>query len=123
MALMNCSEEKPVAQGLEPSISRGKTVYINKCLTCHMGDGGGVPGVYPPVAKSDYLLADRARAIKQVLYGAQGKMIVNGKVYNGVMPPQALTNQQAADVLNYIFNSWGNSAEYVSPEEVSKNRK
>jgi nitrite reductase (NO-forming) len=109
---------------LAASMARGQQGYAARCLTCHMASGAGVPGVYPPLAKSDYLMADRNRAIKQTLYGAQGEMIVNGITYNNAMPSQDLTDQEAADILNYIMNSWGNKAEsMVTPEEVLAQRK
>ena len=87
-----------------------------------MANGKGVPAVYPPLAQADYLLADKERAIRQALYGMEGEMVVNGQTYNSVMPPQDLTDQEAADVLNYIYNSWGNSGEPVTPEEVAAQR-
>jgi len=108
---------------LKTSMQRGALVYRAKCLTCHMANGKGVPNVYPPLAKSDYLLTDRVRAIRQAIYGAEGEMVVNGQTYNNIMPAQDLSDQEAADVLNYIFNSWGNTGEYFSPEEVAKHRK
>ena len=105
------------------SMQRGALVYRAKCLTCHMSNGKGVPNVYPPLAKSDYLLADKLRAIRQALYGAQGEIVVNGQTYSGIMPPQDLSDQDVTDVLNYIFNSWGNSAGSITSDDVSSQRK
>jgi len=107
---------------LQASIKRGKEVYINSCITCHMENGEGVKAVFPPLAKSDYLLKDKERAIKQTLYGASGPMIVNGVTYNGMMLPTQLSDQETADVMNYVYNSWGNQGPTVTPEEVKKVR-
>jgi len=108
---------------LKKSMQRGKVIYGNYCQTCHMQNGLGIEGVFPPLAKSDYLMADRKRAIRQVLYGASGKMVVNGKTYNGNMSPTGLNAKQTADVLNYITNSWGNKAKMFTVEEVKAAQK
>mgnify|MGYP001050069584 FL=1 len=108
---------------LEKSMQRGKVIYGNYCQTCHMQNGLGLEGVFPPLAKSDYLMKDRKRAIRQVLYGASGKMVVNGKTYNGNMSPTGLNAKQTADVLNYITNSWGNKAKMFTPKEVKAAQK
>jgi mono/diheme cytochrome c family protein len=108
---------------LKASISRGKDVYVAQCLTCHQEQGEGIESVYPPLAKSDYLLADKNRAIKQVLHGASGEMKVNGVVYTGEMTGFDLTDQEVSDVLNYVLNSWGNKGKPVKPEEVAPLRK
>lgn len=108
---------------LKASIERGKEVYNTQCVTCHMDKGEGIEGVFPPVAKSDYLMADKERSIRQILEGASGEMTVNGKTYNGEMPAIDLTDEQVSDVLNYVRNSWGNKGQAVTPDEVKAQRK
>ncbi len=108
---------------LTESIARGKNIYIAQCLTCHMEQGEGIEGVYPPLAKADYLMADKKRSIQQVLYGATGEMKVNSKIYNTEMSAFDLSDQQASDVLNYIRNSFGNKGGAITPEEVRAARK
>lgn len=108
---------------LKASIERGREVYNTQCITCHMEKGEGIEGVFPPVAKSDYLMADKNRSIKQILEGASGEMTVNGKIYNGEMPAVDLTDEQVSDVLNYVRNSWGNKGAAVTPGEVKAQRK
>lgn len=108
---------------LKASIERGKEVYNTQCITCHMDKGEGIEGVFPPVAKSDYLMADKGRSIRQILEGASGEMTVNGKTYNGEMPAIDLTDEQVSDVLNYVRNSWGNKGQAVTPDEVKAQRK
>jgi mono/diheme cytochrome c family protein len=115
-------QEKPKFN-LKESIERGKDIYITNCLTCHLDQGEGIEEVYPPLAKADYLMADKKRSIQQVLYGATGEMKVNGKVYNSEMVGIDLNDQQASDVLNYIRNSFGNKGSAVTPEEVKGSRK
>ena len=88
-----------------------------------MENGEGVADVFPPLAKSDYMMADKKRWIQQTLYGVSGEMKVNGTMYNGDMPPIELTDTEASDVLNYIRNSWGNKGEAVRPEDVKAVRK
>lgn len=115
-------QEKPKFN-LKESIERGKDIYIINCLTCHLDQGEGIEEVYPPLAKADYLMADKKRSIQQVLYGAKGEMKVNGKVYNTEMVGIDLNDQQTSDVLNYIRNSFGNKGSAVTPDEVKVLRK
>lgn len=103
-------------------IEKGKAIYNKNCVTCHQASGQGVPSVFPPLAKSDYLNADVNRAIKQIIKGATGPMIVNGKKYNTPMPAQTLNDQQIADVLTYVYGSWGNSNKIITPEMVKSQR-
>jgi nitrite reductase (NO-forming) len=104
----------------EIQIEKGKRVFLQHCAMCHQPDGKGLPQVFPPLAQSDYLMADKTRSIGVVLRGLSGAVAVNGQTYNGVMPPQVqLSNEQVADVLTFIRNSWGNAGEEVSAEEVN----
>jgi mono/diheme cytochrome c family protein len=88
-----------------------------------MEQGEGIESVYPPLAKSDYLMADTKRSIHQILNGMNGEIKVNGKIYNGEMSAFDMTDEQVSDVLNYIRNSWGNSGKAVTPKEVAEVRK
>lgn len=108
---------------LKASISRGKGVYSTYCVTCHSDEGQGIENAFPPLAKADYLMNDKNRSILQVLNGASGEMIVNGKTYNGVMTGFDLTDEEVSDVLNFVRNSWGNKGEAVKPAEVKSLRK
>jgi nitrite reductase (NO-forming) len=103
---------------LAASVKRGEALYTNYCSFCHQPTGVGIANAFPPLAKSDYLMADTKRAIDIVKNGKQGEITVNGQKYNGVMPPQALTDEQVADVLNYVRNTWGNKGKIVTLEEV-----
>lgn len=102
---------------LKASMERGKSVYEAQCMSCHMAEGEGLAGVFPPLAKADYL-KNKSRLVKIVLLGARGPMKVNGVEYNGEKAGFSLTDEQVSDVLNYIRNSWGNKGEPVRPAEV-----
>ncbi len=108
---------------LKASMKRGEEIYISYCLSCHMDQGQGIEGIYPPVAKSDYLMADKNRSIVQIIKGAKGEMTVNGKKYDMEMPGFDLSDEEVSDVLNYIRNSWGNKGAPVTPAEVKAVRK
>ncbi len=95
----------------------GETVYLKTCVACHQADGGGISGSFPPLAKSDYL-ADKERAILQVIKGKSGEMVVNGTTYNGAMPPQPLNDEEVAAVLTYVYSSFGNTGTPVTVAEV-----
>ena len=107
---------------LKASMAKGKDVYTTYCMSCHMEQGEGMEDVYPPLAKSDYLMADKTRSIKQILYGASGPMKVNGKTYNAEMTGFDLSDQEVSDLANYIRNSFGNKGPAVMPEEVKAAR-
>lgn len=102
---------------LKASVQRGKTIYETSCITCHMAEGTGLEGVYPPLVKSKNL-ADKNRLIKVIVQGMRGPSKVNGVDYNGEMAGISLTNEQAADVANYVRNSWGNKAPAILPSQV-----
>jgi len=108
---------------LKASITRGKEVYNTYCISCHQEQGEGIEDIYPPVAKADYLMADKKRSILQVLKGANGEMKVNGKMYNAEMTGFDLSNEDTGDVLNYIRNSFGNKGDAVTPDEVKAVKK
>jgi mono/diheme cytochrome c family protein len=106
------------------SIKNGKEVYTTFCQNCHMEDGKGQAGVFPPLAKADYLAKPTKTLIDNILNGQTGEIVVNGKKYNGQMLPyNYLTDEQIADVINYMKNTWGNqSATVVTPAMVKKIR-
>ncbi len=101
---------------------KGKEVYAKTCIACHQANGQGVPNAFPPLAKSDYLNKDVNRAIKTVLNGLSGPITVNGKKYNAMMTPQALSDEQVADVLTYVYSSWGNNGTKVTAAMVKAQR-
>lgn len=109
---------------LKESITRGSEIYEDFCVTCHMPNGKGVTGSFPPLAKSDYLMSKREYSIKAIKFGQEGELMVNGDVYNNTMAPLGLANDEIADVMNYITNSWGNKNEKIVTEaEVAKIKK
>lgn len=112
-----------IAATKQERIDTGKAVYDNNCAACHQPNGLGVPKAFPPLAKSDYLNQDPNRAIKTVIQGLNGKVTVNGEVYDSIMPAVALDDEGVANVLTYVFNSWGNNGTEVTPEQVTAARK
>ena len=102
---------------LEQSITDGKEVYQDFCIQCHLDTGMGVSGVFPPLAKSDYLANNVDLSIRALKYGMSGPIIVNGEEYNGVMQEQRLDDVEIADVMNYILNNWGNEFKKMITEE------
>jgi mono/diheme cytochrome c family protein len=101
------------------SMKRGQVVYKNVCITCHQADGGGVPNMNPPLIKTEYVLGDKARLSHIVLAGLSEPIEINGDDYKQHMPAQNyLTDQQIADVLTFVRNSFGNKASAVKVAEV-----
>ncbi|AHZ85104.1 copper-containing nitrite reductase [Bdellovibrio bacteriovorus] len=105
------------AKTLEERLSGGKRIYESSCFACHQSNGQGLPGAFPPLAKSDFL-KNKDKAISAVIHGLEGPIKVNGKEYNSVMPAQILSDEDAANVLTYIYSMWGNSKKVVTPADV-----
>lgn len=106
------------ARTKEERLTHGKQKYDAVCAACHQPTGLGVPHAFPPLAKADFLNQDKKRAIATVLNGLQGKILVNGSEYNSVMPKLDLTDEEVANVLTYVYNSWGNAGHIITPDEV-----
>ena len=112
------------SESFKNSIERGKVIYTDFCVTCHLPYGEGVKDVNPPLAKSDYLVKNREASIRGIKFGQQGEITVNGKKYNNIMAPLGLSDNEVADVMNYITNSWGNrNNKMITELEVSKIKK
>ncbi len=104
-------------------LQAGAVLFRGTCSTCHQDNGQGLPNVFPPLAKSDYLLSDKNRAIGVVLNGLSGPVTVNGALYNSVMPPMSqLNDDEIANILTYALNSWGNSDGVITAADVAKVR-
>jgi nitrite reductase (NO-forming) len=108
---------------LQDQVQAGQALFAGTCSVCHQGNGAGLAGVFPPLAKSDYLAADKDRAMRVILQGLSGKVTVNAKEYNSVMPPMnQLNDDEVANILTYVLNSWGNPGGQVSTSDVKKVR-
>ncbi len=108
------------AAGIAAQVKAGESVYQTVCLACHQADGKGLPGAFPPLAGSDYLLGDKDRAVGVVVRGLEGEIVVNGVKYNSVMPAMTqLSDQEIADALTYSMNSWGNQGGAVTVAQVA----
>ena len=106
---------------LAQQVEAGKSLYAGTCSVCHQQDGAGLPNVFPPLAKSDYVATKKDDELARiVLNGLSGPVKVNGSEYNSVMPPMSqLTDDEVANILTYVKNSWGNPGGQVSKEQVA----
>jgi nitrite reductase (NO-forming) len=100
----------------------GKGIYERICTTCHQPDGRGMPGVFPPLAQSDFLMENAERAVGVLLEGLQGPITVNGQTFNGAMPNFSLKDDEIAAVLSYVRNNFGNSGSTVTAADVKRVR-
>jgi len=107
---------------LKESVLRGSEVYNDFCVQCHLDNGEGIAGIFPPLSNSDYLLNNIKESIYAIKYGMEGPIKVNGELYDGIMVSQGLDSEEIADVMNYILNSWGNSSnnELITPVIVNQ---
>ncbi len=113
---------RTVATTKDELMTKGKRLYEANCMACHQSDGAGIAAAFPPLAKSDYLMQDKARSIRVVLDGLSGKIRVNGKDFDGVMPAVIMDDEAIASVLTYVRNDFGNSGDIVSVDDVKKVR-
>lgn len=103
---------------LNKSIARGKELYKESCITCHLANGEGVKGTFPPLAKADFLTKFPEKSIHAVKFGMKGAIKVNGVVYNNAMPPSGFADDEIADVMNYVRNSFGNKNTQLVTEKM-----
>lgn len=109
---------------LEKSIAKGKEVYTDFCMQCHLDNGKGDGKNFPPLDASDWLAKKNNKSIHAVKFGQSGEIVVNGKKFNNTMPPMGLSNQEVADVMNYIRNSWSNkNTEIITAQQVEAIKK
>jgi nitrite reductase (NO-forming) len=108
----------PPASSKADRISRGQRTFANVCAACHQPNGQGLEAAFPPLAGSDFLNADKRRAIGIVLHGFSGSVTVNGKTFNSVMPALGFSDEEIANVLTFVYNSWNNAGYEVTPAEV-----
>ncbi|MHA7057987.1 c-type cytochrome [Aquimarina sp. M1] len=109
---------------LAKSIAHGEEIYVDFCMQCHLPNGKGTPKVFPPLAGSDWLINKRKESIHSIKFGLNGPIKVNGQPYNSAMTSLGLEDDEIADVMNYIMNSWGNKQKkMVTTEEVAAIKK
>lgn len=124
--------ERQVAWGYLPIVSGkakdpvalGKRVFVANCASCHQVTGLGQPGVYPPLAGSEYVNGPANRLAAILLNGITGPIKVSGVVYNNTMPTWKglLKDEQIAVVLTYVRQEWGNKGGPVHPEGIAAKR-
>ena len=122
----HAKREKPgaaTAAAVSPA-QMGKRVFTTICQTCHQATGQGIPGVYPPLAGSEWVQGDEERIIRIVLHGLNGPITVEGKEFNNAMASLGgvLKDDQIANVLTYVRQEWGNKAPEVKAETVARIR-
>lgn len=99
----------------------GEAIYLTQCSSCHLPDGNGISGIFPPLRQVDWVTGDKGTLIRIVLDGVMGEFMVGNVVYNGAMPPWKtfLNDQEISALLTYIRAAWENDASAVTDEEVS----
>ena len=124
LSLLFSSIARSQDAAVQAQAAEGQKVYMMVCFACHQPTGAVLPGMFPPLAGSDWINAPKPdRVIRFVLQGITGLLNVNGKPFTTpapIMPPQnTLTDKQIADVLTYVRNSFGNKPSAVSADQVA----
>ena len=115
-------------QGAAPAVAGaavdGAAVFASRCVACHQASGAGLPGVFPPLAGSDYLKTKtKDEVIATVVNGLSGKVTVNSVEYTSVMPPWSHFNDDdIANILTYVYGSWDNPGHVISAQDVARVR-
>jgi mono/diheme cytochrome c family protein len=120
--LLLVSNEKSFGQNTTASMENGKSIYSTYCMSCHMEDGNGLEGVYPSLVKTSSL-ADKNRLVKIITQGIRGPIDVKGVHYDAEMAGMEMSDQDVADVINYIRNTWGNKSSLIKASEVAPAKK
>ncbi|MBL4671787.1 MAG: nitrite reductase, copper-containing [Arenicella sp.] len=110
------------AASLAQRVQFGQRIYQQNCMACHQSNGEGIKGAFPRLAGSDYLLGNPKKSISALINGLSGKIVVNGESYNGVMPAVNLNDEQIANVLTYVLNTWNNNGGEITPNNVAEIR-
>jgi nitrite reductase (NO-forming) len=103
-------------------LAHGAQVFNGVCAACHQSNAQGLPNTFPPLANSDFLMADKARAVGILQNGLKGEITVNGQQYHGEMPKLPLGDVDIASVLSYVRNNFGNQSDTVTVAEVHQLR-
>ncbi|MEO0795749.1 MAG: cytochrome c [Verrucomicrobiota bacterium] len=111
-------------QAVWDPIKSGDRLYKNNCQACHQATGAGVPGSFPPLAGSSWVVGDEGRMVKILLRGLNGPIEVEGVSYNGNMPSYGENgagwdDMKIAAVSTWVRQAWGNGAPEVTPEAVA----
>jgi mono/diheme cytochrome c family protein len=113
----------PVAKTGESAAVDGGQVFTAKCAACHQATGLGIPGVFPPLAGSEWVRGSDKVLVQIPLHGISGTLQVKGASYHGTMPSfNTLSDAEIAAVLTYVRSHFTNSASAVSPATVTAGR-
>ena len=115
---------RTTAQAAAPGAAvDGGAIFAANCAACHQANGHGLPGVFPPLAGSEWVVGDPKVLANILLHGVSGKIEVAGQSFDGMMPAFAqLSDAEIAGVLTHIRSTWGNQAEAISADFIASER-
>ena len=102
----------------------GAQIFASRCSSCHQATGAGLPGVFPPLAGSEWANADASQVAKILLLGIDGPITIKGATFHGVMPAfgHQLSDAEIAAVASYVRSSFGNKSPAVTADVVKAER-
>ena len=109
--------ERPVAGAK----ADGAALFASACVACHQANGAGLPGVFPPLAGSEWVAGKETTMAAIVLHGIAGSITVKGSNYAGAMPAfkDQFSDEQLAAVLTHVRSQWGNAGSPISAATVA----
>lgn len=98
------------------AVADGAALYSTHCAACHQASGAGLPGVFPPLAGSEWVLGNEDTLVQVMLHGVSGQIEVAGQTYQGSMPAfgERFSDEEIAALASHLRSSWGNAAPAVS---------
>lgn len=118
------SDLRPAPAGAPGALADGKQVFSGNCVACHQATGKGLPGVFPPLDGSEWVLGDARIVANILLHGINGEITVSGNTYKGAMPSfKQLSDAELAAVATYVRGEWSNKAGAIKAEMFDTERK
>ncbi len=119
LTLASCDSESAISQAASPL--NGREIYLARCASCHQPDGGGLPGISPPLSVSPQIQGSPESLIRVLLLGLKGPLVRDGVTYNGIMPAWRydLTDDQLVLLINELYARWNPTALPITESTVS----
>ncbi|WP_395804299.1 PQQ-dependent sugar dehydrogenase [Daejeonella sp.] len=116
------SDPQNLLSSLPPG-SKGETLYLQYCASCHKENGMGLNGIFPSLQNSQTVVLNPKELIKKVLMGSKGPALINGVSYDAAMPAFGfMKDEDLLDVLTYIRSIGSSHATPIEPKMIKQVR-
>lgn len=106
----------------EEKQTEGNSLYQSYCASCHMADGQGIRGTFPPLTNPSRI-GNKESLIQVILNGMHEEIVIDGVQYKDLMPAfHFLTDHEIAKIVNYIRANFGNNFAPIESSAVASQR-